>query len=251
MNQMDAYNKHSGAGHGTLIGNWHEEKMLREKTGEGRTVAGVHQAKIRDDLYRKPPQELNFPANPKANTFNRTMPSFRSDKLSATSKTYGVFDTRPDALPKVGQRHHLTEKDFFAQANADWETHKKQFDPEVPMRSTTSGSTHGKIPFSLEPLGKRVIKSQDGKPIPLEDRDFEVMVDAGFMEPRQKNTDEELRQLVDNNVHYSKDVPYSYWQEKLESGAFYMSEKGGGQGSFAKNNKFLKEEFKDYRHTLG
>ena len=125
------------------------------------------------------------------------MPSFRSDVLEATSKTYGVFDTRPNELPKVGQRHHLTEKDFLDQANADWETHKKQFDPEVPLRTTTSGSTHGKIPFSLEPLGKRVIKSQDGKAIPLEDRDFEGMVDAGFMEPRQKNNDKELKQLVD------------------------------------------------------
>ena len=32
-----AFNKHRGkAGHGTLIGNWQEERDLRDATGEGR-----------------------------------------------------------------------------------------------------------------------------------------------------------------------------------------------------------------------
>ena len=103
-----------------------------------------------------------------------------------------------------------------------------------------------------DPLGKRVIKSQSGVPIPLKDRDFDIMVDQGFVEPKQRNTDEQLSKLIDKNVHYSKDIPYSYWQEKVNSGAFYKSVSNNDAAtSFNKNNKFLKEEFKNYTHTLG
>lgn len=31
-----AYNKHTKGGHGTLVGNWQEERDLRNFTGEGR-----------------------------------------------------------------------------------------------------------------------------------------------------------------------------------------------------------------------
>ncbi|CAK0873133.1 unnamed protein product [Prorocentrum cordatum] len=38
-----AYNKyHAGQGAGVLIGNWHEEQVIREATGEGRTVPQRH-----------------------------------------------------------------------------------------------------------------------------------------------------------------------------------------------------------------
>lgn len=38
-----AFNKFRGKqGHGTLIGNWQEERDLRDFTGEGRTVTRTH-----------------------------------------------------------------------------------------------------------------------------------------------------------------------------------------------------------------
>lgn len=40
-----SYNKHAKQGHGTLIGNWNEEKTLRTDTGVGRSKMGVHTKK--------------------------------------------------------------------------------------------------------------------------------------------------------------------------------------------------------------
>lgn len=38
----DAFNKHTKKGCGTLVGNWFEERSIRESTGEGRTVPQRH-----------------------------------------------------------------------------------------------------------------------------------------------------------------------------------------------------------------
>lgn len=46
-----AFNKYRGkAGHGTLIGNWQEERDLRDNTGEGRTVTKTHIPKRHHDF---------------------------------------------------------------------------------------------------------------------------------------------------------------------------------------------------------
>lgn len=71
----DAYNKQTKTGKGqisdafrcilnfyiktgTLMLNWFEEDVLRETTGEGRTLGSTHIAKKREELYLKPGQEL-------------------------------------------------------------------------------------------------------------------------------------------------------------------------------------------------
>ena len=44
------FNKGTNAGRGTLIGNWQEERELREGTGHGRTIPKTHIAKKHGDL---------------------------------------------------------------------------------------------------------------------------------------------------------------------------------------------------------
>jgi hypothetical protein len=39
---LDAYNKHLGKGHGTLMGNWWEENELKKATKVSRRTIGEH-----------------------------------------------------------------------------------------------------------------------------------------------------------------------------------------------------------------
>lgn len=55
--------------------------------------------------------------------------------------------------------------------------------------------------------------------------------------------------LVDPKVHYSKDVPYSYWVEKQHTGAFYNSKPADSLRAFNRNNGFL-NEFHHYTHKM-
>ena len=253
MNQKtDGYNKHSEGGHGTQISNWFEEEILRSRTGEGRTVAGQHQPKTREELFEKPPNELNFSHDGRRNTMARTMPDNRPDRLQSFNNQYGHFDRRVENVPTTSVRGRNIERNFLHQAEKDYEQHKKQFEPVPYQYQTTNQVEHGEKGFGTEPIGKRVIKDQDGKPIPLSERDFELMTDATFIQRPQRNTDDQLSKLIDTNAHYTKDIPYSYWQEKLNSGAFYNSKPNPNSNTaFARNNEFLKAEFKDYTHTLG
>lgn len=91
---MDGYNKHINESHGTLIGNWFEEEILRNKTGEGRTIAGQHVEKTRAELFDRPPEEFNFTLPPTNNSFNRTMPDFRVQKFEPHNKEYGTYNDR-------------------------------------------------------------------------------------------------------------------------------------------------------------
>lgn len=250
--KTDGYNKYAQSGHGTLVANWFEEEVLRKRTGEGRTIAGTHIPKTREELFDRPPEELNFAVDSRANTMARTMPDNRIDKFESTNHQYGQFDRKVEKVPKTSIKSRTIEKQFLAQCEKDYEVYKQQFEPEQYKYATTNQVEHGPKPFGTEPIGKKVIKDQDGKPIPLSERDFELMTDAQFISRPQRNTDDQLTKLLDTNAHYTKDVPYSYWQEKLNSGCFYNSKADPNSTSaFARNNEFLKKEFKDYTHTLG
>jgi len=178
------------------------------------------------------------------------MPDFRVQKFQSHNKEYGVYDTRLQKLPKIGLKQQVLEKQFLSEATKDFESYKTRFDPERVEMTTTNLSNHCVKPFSKDPIGKRVIKDQDGKPIPLGERDFDLMTDAQFIDRPQKQSDEELKKLIDMNAHYTSDIPYSYWQEKVNTGAFYNSKPGANSHTaFAKNNDFLKTNFKSYTHT--
>lgn len=123
----------------------------------------------------------------------RTMPDFRVQKFTSFNKDYGVYDTRVDKMPKHGLKHAMIEKQFLEQCDKDWEVYKKQFEPEQVKMETTNSVNHCAKPFGTDPIGKRVIKDQDGKPIPLSERDFDLMTDQAFIERPQRSTDEELK----------------------------------------------------------
>lgn len=86
------------------------------------------------------------------------------------------------------------------------------------------------------------MKDTDGKKLSANARDVDLLTDYEFLERPQQNTDEELKKLVNPDLHYSKDQPMSFWVEKLNHGNFYKSVHADQKGNpFAKNNEFLTE----------
>lgn len=45
---------------GTLVGNWWEERELRNATGVGRTLPHCHYPKTHSDLFRKPLEDVEY-----------------------------------------------------------------------------------------------------------------------------------------------------------------------------------------------
>lgn len=66
--QLSAYNKTINQvpkGQGTLVGNWWEERELRDATGIGRTIIDQHVQKCHEELYSKEPQEIEVLQHPR------------------------------------------------------------------------------------------------------------------------------------------------------------------------------------------
>lgn len=99
-----SYNKYVNQGKGTLVGNWNEERSLREFTGIGRRVVKEHIPKRHCDF-----DQPIISDKPYDNTNQRIY----GEKLQAPmfSETYSIGkSTNPaDALPKAGKKTILTE----------------------------------------------------------------------------------------------------------------------------------------------
>lgn len=99
-----AYNKYVTSGKGTLVGNWNEERSLREFTGVGRRVVKEHIPKKHCDFDT--PIVSDKP-------YDNTNQRIYGEKLDAPmfSETYHIGkSTNPaDALPKAGKKTLMTE----------------------------------------------------------------------------------------------------------------------------------------------
>ena len=112
---------------------------------------------------------------------------------------------------------------------------------------TTYKTYHDKKePVDLN-FGRRVMKDIDGNNLKRTARDTDLLKDIGFLKTPQQNTDEELKKLIDPNVHYTQDQPMSYWMEKLNHQNYYKSNTNNNLRPFNKDNSFLKE-FHHYTH---
>jgi hypothetical protein len=103
------YNKGLDKGKGTLVGNWFEERSLRDFTGVGRCIIKEH----------IPKRHLNFEEPIKTdkrfdNTHDR-IHGHRKDELMYTENFYyGKSENPADNLPKVGRKNQLQEQQMFA-----------------------------------------------------------------------------------------------------------------------------------------
>ena len=103
------YNKGNDRARGTLIGNWYEERALRDFTGVGRCIVREH----------IPKKHLNFEEPIKTDKeFDKTHDRIhgeRKDELMHTENFfYGKSKNPADELPRVGKKNQKLEQEMYA-----------------------------------------------------------------------------------------------------------------------------------------
>ena len=94
-----AFNKFTAQGRGTLIGNWNEERSLREFTGVGRTIVKSHIPKRHLDFE-------NPIAVPKLvdSTQDRIYGEVKPQPMVTETSTIGTGFNPADNLARVGKK---------------------------------------------------------------------------------------------------------------------------------------------------
>lgn len=204
----DRYNKKTASGPGTLEGNWFEERELREKTGFGRSATAQHVPKKDGEPLRLRPSDQ---------TTTRLLGDLWEDKLGATNHQYGAATNQADSLRKVGRRDELLTQKILEDVLKEQEAARQEEEAQRNARffDTTARTTFvGHQP--TEPVGKRVMKTQDG--VPTEATDEAFLVEHGLREPKPRRPLEKLDEEVRKATQ-----PITVYSESLEKGHFPIS----------------------------
>lgn len=103
---------------GTLVGNWYEERELNQITGERRALPHEHFPKSHNELFRKPPNEIEFLKKRREvekidNTNERIMGRKINENYNSQNSEYGKNKNKADELAKVGRKYELLQRQVF------------------------------------------------------------------------------------------------------------------------------------------
>jgi len=144
----DAYNKniHKDApdgGPGTLIGNWAEERVLRDATGEGRNVPQRHipRSGLLEDFTKTP--AIHRKAD---DTFNRVYGPKDAKEPEPASRTIGAPDRHAGKIVKTGPRENLMATGRIDAAEAEVQAEEEEVAQLANVRhfETSTGVAHCK-----------------------------------------------------------------------------------------------------------
>ena len=115
------------------------------------------------------------------------------------------------------------------QARLEATTQERYFD-------TTSRENFVEKDLTQNVVGRKVMRTQDGKLVPLGSRDENFIVETGMYRRTAKATDDELRQRIPQG-DYTQTRPVTIYTEALERKNTYMSA-ATGPNPFAKSSGF-------------
>jgi len=247
----ESYNKSTRAGHGTLMENWSEERTLREETGIGRTQSRGHIVKKHEDLFLKPSHELTSVYQQDAGnveTFGRVFgrkhePNYQSDYR------YKFANKQNYQEPTYGKRFELLKQQHLAEIDQELQAKSQHSDDHNNQRylNSTYGNEFVQKNVGLNVIGRKVMRDQDGKSLLPDTRDEDLLVDHGYLNRQPLASEKELQAAV-KKESYVTAQPYTFWQEKVNDGAYYVSKQTGDHAPFTRNNDFLKG-YPNYTHT--
>lgn len=97
---------------------------------------------------------------------------------------------------------------------------------QVRYFDTTTGTTHNDQDMTANVVGRKVMRTQDGSLVKMEDRDQQLIVEQGIWRRTQQGTDAELRARVPQG-DYTQSRPVTIYTEALERKNTYMSASTG------------------------
>ena len=191
-----------------MEGNWFEERVLREKTGFGRSATAEHVPKKDGEPLRLRPNDQ---------TTTRLCGDLWEEPLAATNHSYGAATNAADSLRKVGRREELLTQQLWNEVIQNQQEIKAAEEARRNIRylETTTRTTYTG-PQPTQPVGKRVMKTQDGKETEANDEAF--LVEHGLRETKPRRPLEQL----DAEVRAAK-LPITLYSETLGTGHFPIS----------------------------
>jgi len=247
----ESYNKSTRSGHGTLEGNWNEERTLRNETGIARTQSRGHVSKKHEDLFLKPGHELGHVYEQDAGndeTFGRVFgrkyePNYESDyRYKYTNKkNYGE--------PTTGKRFDNLQQQHLDEIQKELETKSKNTVDTNNERylNSTYGNEFAQKNVGLNVIGRKVMRDQNGRSLLPDTRDEDLLVDHGYLNRQPLSKEQDLQAAV-KKESYVTAQPYTFWQEKVNDGVHYGSKQTNDTAPFTRNNDFLKT-YPNYTHT--
>lgn len=227
------YNKFGGKTHGTLIGNWQEERELKDFTGTSRTIPKHHIPKKHLDFE----SNISTPNNGDS-THERIYGQQVETVFKSENNGYGRGYNKADALPKKGPKTKNIEKEIEQQVLEELRLKEEEDERLRNMRyfDSTARTTYVKQDYTANQVGKRVMKTQNGAAIVAADKDEELTVEHGFGRRTQKTTDEELKREIPEG-DYSQTQPVTLYTESIRTKTVMMSA-STGPNPFAKTSGF-------------
>lgn len=225
--QGNIYNKQIHNNDGTLIGNWYEESVLRNQTGEGRKVNGGAFGK-----YTFDPESIHTSTYPRDNTFKRVMGTKEADTLYQTANE--LYGSKLDEIDRY-THPKMRQEQLDQEASKQIQDYKEnQLQEEIKQREfrsfeTTNNTVHVPQPFDNY-VGLRHMKTQDNVEIPREKAinfiPIEKLKKMGA-EAAQAELEEKLKRKEQQNKAMAtgteEEAPLSIWMTKVNTSDMYRS----------------------------
>lgn len=158
--------------------------------------------------------------------------------MATFNKEYGTGQNKADGIARIGRKTEMMEREIAAAVAKEMQERRAEQERKQQERcfDTTSSENFTAQDLTQNTVGRKVMKTQDGKLVPLECRDEQLMVEQGITRRAQKYTDDELRQRMPAG-DYTQQRPVTIYTEALERKNFYMSA-STGPNPFAKTSGF-------------
>jgi hypothetical protein len=195
----DQYNKKENKG--ALIGNWVEERALHHDTGETRYRQwedSVGEEGPRDDSVVGKRWTKGGEKADQNDSFRRCfvhmdrdeygdIQTFYESSFKNPEKEKGPGVTREYRSVGEGTRSRLSQEEMWDLAKKSAEEQAEQENQNIldePLVSTTQEAYQAPPPAAYtKPLGKRVMRTRDGRDIPDDTRDLTFLVESGIRHP--------------------------------------------------------------------
>ena len=219
----DAYNKFTKQTQGTLVGNWQEERELRELTGFGRNYPISHVPRHEG--------EPEFTRNRDGTDKRIHGTDHPIDNLNSYNSEYGRSANPADNLARQGKREQLLasklQEEVYKELQQNIEEEKKL--KETRFFETTNRSTFD-WKEGQNSIGKRVMKDQHGRDVQLSDSDFAV--EHGFRKIAPRSQVSDLQAEVKNS-----NIEVTIYSESLNRQIIPIST-NKGNNPFARTSGF-------------
>ena len=158
--------------------------------------------------------------------------------MNTNNAEYGVGKNRADGIAKIGKKTQMLEKQIEAQVAQEMveiENAEKRRNEERYF-DTQSREAFTQQDLTANVVGRKVMKTQDGKLVAAADRDQVLINETGMMRRTQLAADSELAARVPQG-DYTQTRPVTIYTEALERKNTYMSA-STGPNPFSKTSGF-------------